>query len=501
MTDEQKPKRRVGRVVLRLLGVLLLCVVVLGGVLVYRAVTLPSRQIAAAPVPRLALDETAVAQRLADAVRIQTVSTPAGDAAGEKEAFTEFRSLLAKNYPRVHAQLSPQLINDCALVFRWEGANASAKPVLLMSHMDVVPGEVPFASRKWTHPPFGGVIADGYIWGRGTWDDKAGVIGILEAAELLLAENHKPARTTYFSFGCDEEVLGQRGAIKVVEAFEKQGVRFAWVLDEGFAVTHNLIPGLQGPATLIGLAEKGYFTIELSVDGAGGHSSTPPRETPIGILSNAIARLEQQQMPARMPRTMVQMFDALTPEMPFGQKIILANRWLFDPLITRSFLGSAATAASVRTTTAPTMMNAGVKENVLPQGASAIVNFRLRPGDTSADVLAHVDRVIADPRIKVKAVAPPTEASRESTIAGEGFQTLARTSRQIFPDAVVAPGLVLGATDSRFFERIADDVYRFMPIRIHAQDVVRFHGIDERISVEGHADGVRFYRQLLLNIR
>jgi carboxypeptidase PM20D1 len=502
MSDHSTERRpRTGRFILRALGLLGVALALLAAVLVFRALTMRSDQIAVTSTAPVALDAAALAERLAQAIRIKTISTPNGDAAGEAEAFSALRALFAQNYPRVHAALSPQLINNCALVYRWQGKDAAQKPVLLMAHMDVVPGEVPFAPRSWTHPPFAGVIADGFIWGRGAWDDKSGVLGLLEATELLLAENHTPQRTVYFMFGCDEEVLGRRGAVAAAESFEKQSIRFAWVLDEGFAVTHGMVPGVAPPAAMIGLGEKGYFSVELSVEGEGGHSSTPTRETPIGILGGAVARLERNQMPAGLPRVASQMFDALAPEMPFGPRLVLANRWLFEPLVARMLLNAPGTAATIRTTTAPTMFNAGIKENVLPQSATAVVNFRIRPGDTSADVLRHIDEVVKDKRVRVRPLAPPAEPSRESAVSAEGFRTIARSIREVFPEVLVAPGLVLGGTDSRHFDRVADDIYRFLPVRIRNEDLPRFHGIDERISVDGYADSVRFYRQLLMNIR
>ena len=499
--DSPRPRRR-RRLILRLIGVAILALAGLAGALVYRTVTLPGARLVAEPPAPSRFDKDALAARLSRAIQFRTVSTPAGDGPEEASQLEAFRAFLASAFPLTHARLERELVNGCSLVFRWPGTKPDLKPVLLMSHLDVVPGEVPFSGTKtWTHPPFAGTIADGFIWGRGAWDDKSGVLGLLEATEALIAEGHRPERTLYIHFGCDEEVNGRRGAVQAAALFATRGLRFAWVLDEGLTVTHGIVPGVRPPAALVGIAEKGYLTIELSVAGAGGHSSMPPAETPIGLVGGAVARLEARQMSPRMTKAAAQMFDALAPELPFLQRLVMANRWLFDPLLMRTFSRSAATAALVRTTTSPTVFQAGIKENVLPPAASALVNFRIRPGETIADVMRHVEATIGDPRITLRALPNPSEPSAESAITADGYATIARTIRQIFPDAVVAPGLMLAATDSRYFLALADDLYRFAPVRVGNTDLQRFHGVDERISVDGYADAVRFYRQLILNTR
>jgi carboxypeptidase PM20D1 len=369
-----------------------------------------------------------------------------------------------------------------------------------MGHMDVVPVEAG-TERAWSHPPFSGDLADGFIWGRGTLDDKCGVMAVFEAVELLLKQGFQPRATVYLAFGHDEEIGGEGGAGRIVEVLALRKIRLKYVLDEGLAITQGIVPGLEKPAALVGIAEKGSASIELSAEAVGGHSSMPPEQTAVGIVAAAVRVLERNPMTASLDGPAALLFDRLGPEMPFLTRLAIANRWLFGRLIIAELAGSPATNALVRTTTAATIFEGGVKENVLPARARAVVNFRIKPGDTIDGVLAHVRKTVADSRVTIKLLDPAgaRSASAVSRTTSAGFRTIERTIRQVSPGTLVAPSLVLGATDSRKFEVVADDVYRFLPYVLGPDDTRRVHGIDERISVESYRDCVRFYAQLLKN--
>src|SRR6185436_9509798 len=311
------------------------------------------------------------------------------------------RELLARSFPRVHAQLQHELVGEHSLVFTWPGRRPDLPPVLLMGHQDVVPVE---DERAWTKPPFAGLVEGGFIWGRGTLDDKQAVLGILEACEALLGEGFTPARTVYLAFGHDEEASGLRGARRIAERFAARGTRFAFVLDEGGFYTEGTRPGLTVPAALIGTAEKGYLSLELSAEGEPGHSSRPPQEMAIGILARALERLQAQPFPARLEGAPRDMLVTLAPRLPFGQRVALANLWLVSPVVTHGLTGEPSSAAMVRTTTALTIVEGGHKENVLPGRARAVVNFRLLPGDTTAGTIAHVRGIVDDERVKLRPV-------------------------------------------------------------------------------------------------
>ncbi len=309
----------------------------------------------------------------------------------------------------------------------------------------------------------------------------------------------QPRQTIFLAFGHDEEIGGQAGARQIAKLLASRQTHLEYVLDEGLAVTHGIVPGLREKAALIGIAEKGFMSVELAALAPGGHSSMPPPTTAVGMIARAVHSLEDHPMAASLDGPAALLFDRLGPEMPFLTKIAIANQWLLGRLIIRQLAASDATNALVRTTTAATMIEGGIKENVLPARARAVVNFRIKPGDTIDKVLAHVKRTIADPRVTVTILNPASarSASPVASTTSDAYRTIEQTIRQIFPGALVAPSLVLGATDSREYEHIADDVYRFLPTLIGPDDTKRIHGTDERITVESYQNCVRFYSQLL----
>lgn len=481
------------RVLLGLVGLLLL----LAAALVANMLRQGSRQVQVPALAKLDVDAAAVAESMALAVRARTVSGLL-DPAATVSALQTLREHLKTRYPLAHAQLQPELVGGHSLLFTWRGSDVKAAPIALMAHQDVVP-VAPGTETLWKKPPFDGVIEDGMVWGRGTLDDKSNVITQLEAVERLLKDGFKPRRTVYLVYGHDEEVGGREGAVKVVELLRQRGVRLDWVLDEGLAVTEGILPGVSQPLALIGLGEKGSVSLRLAATAPPGHSSTPPApgQSAIGMLSAALARLDQNPMPGGIQGAAAEMFAVVAPELPFGQRLAMSNLWLFRPLVERMLGKGGATNAMMRTTTALTIVNAGNKENVLPGRAEAVVNFRILPGDTSAAVLAHVKRVIADDRIEVTTLGTASEPSRLSSPDSDGYRVIERSVREVFPDAMVAPGLMIAASDARHFDAIAERSYRFMPVRFRPADLARPHGTDERIAVDQLLDMVRFYHRLL----
>ncbi|HEX6737443.1 MAG TPA: M20 family peptidase [Vicinamibacteria bacterium] len=463
-------------------------------VLLVKTARLTSRQLPASPLPPAGMDTNAAAERLAGALRFRTVSQPAADLDRAAE-FRGLREYLARSFPRVHSDLRLELVGD-SLLYEWPGRDPALAPVLLAAHLDVVPVD-PATVASWAHPPFAGRIADGYVWGRGAMDDKAAVVAIQEAVEGLLAEGHQPARTLFLAFGHDEEIGGHAGAETIAERLRARGVKLDYVLDEGMIVAEGILP-LPRPVALVGVAEKGSLSLELRVDSEGGHSSIPPPHTAIGILAAAVSRLEAHPVPGGLEGVARQTFEAIGPEMGLAGRLVFANLWLFQPLVERRLAARPNTDAVLRTTTAVTIIEGGVKENVLPARARAVVNFRLRPGDTIAAVTGHVRRVVNDPRVAVERYGETAwEASPVSSTDSRGFRLLAAAIRGVFPDVVVAPALVLGATDGRHYAKLTGDVYRFLPQRCSAEDLKRYHGTNERLSAEGHARGIAFYRELI----
>ncbi|TAE33488.1 MAG: M20/M25/M40 family metallo-hydrolase [Cytophagales bacterium] len=483
----------------KLLLTLAVALVLLLIVLLVNTFRLPSRQLTdVPPAPDLTgFPVDSAVGRLSAAIQCRTVSYT-DYSLTDTTQFDKFLSLIRVRFPRIHSQLKQETVNRYGLLYTWAGKNPALPPVLLMGHYDVVP-VIQGTERMWKRPPFAGLVEGGYVYGRGTLDDKTTVMGLLEAVEYLLGKGHQPERTIMLAFGQDEETLGKRGATATVALLEKRGIKPLMVMDEGGVVKTDGISGLNKPIALIGIGEKGYLSLELTVTGEGGHSSMPPRQTSIGVLAAALDKLEQNPFPARLDAGLSQMFSYLGPEMPLGQRLVFANQWLFGPVIQRILSGSNSGDATQRTTTAPTIINAGQKDNVLPIDASAVVNFRILPGETTKTVTQRVKEVIDDERVTVKTYGTFSDPSALSDPEAAPFVQLHRTIRAVFPEATVAPYLVLGGTDSRFYSKICPNVYRFMPVRMNDESLKMPHGTNERISVKDYTDMVKFYATLIQN--
>jgi carboxypeptidase PM20D1 len=475
----------------------LAAVLLLAAALLANTVRQGSRQVAVQPLPVLAVDNAAAAQSLAAAVQARTISgllDPEGTAA----EFAKLREHLRTRYPLVHARLALETFTEHTLVYIWKGRQPALPAVALMAHQDVVP-IAPGTEALWKLPPFAGQQREGFVYGRGTWDNKGNLIAQFEALERLLASGFAPDRTLMFVYGHDEEVGGSRGAQVVAKALAERGIRLHAVLDEGLVVTEGMLPGLKPPAALVGVAEKGSLSLQLTVQAAPGHSSLPPGpgQSAIGVLSAALARLDAQPLPGGITGVARQMFASLAPEMGGIQRLALSNLWLFAPVIEGMLAKGPSTNALLRTTTAITIVNAGNKENVLPGVAQAVVNLRLLPGDTAQAVAAWVQAQVADERVQIKPLGVGFEASRVSSDQAPLFLHIQQAVREVFPGAIVTPGLMLAATDGRHFEALADNVYRFTPVRAGPQDLSRFHGTNERLSVANLVEMIRFYHRLL----
>jgi carboxypeptidase PM20D1 len=481
----------------RILGLAAAAAALLAATMIVRTLSLTSRQIEVPPAETIAVDEGAAAARFAEILRLRTISHQQAEDF-EGGPFRALHAHLARTYPLVHRTLAREIVADYSLLYRWQGSDRTLEPIMFMSHLDVVPVE-PGTEDEWTHPPFAGVIADGYVWGRGALDNKASTTAPLEAIETLLADGFAPRRTIYLAFGHDEEIGGKRGAASIAALLEERGVRLAYTVDEGMAIIRGMAPGIEAPTAVIGVAEKGSVSLRLTARGRGGHSSAPPAETTLGILSRAVAALEANPMAAELDGAAGAMFDFLAPEMSFGLRLLFANRWVTEGLIVSRMEESAVSNAMLRTTTAPTIIHGGIKSNVLPSEAYAVVNFRILPGDTIESVLAHAREVIDDPAVTVEPGGDDVSAnpSPVSSVDGAGFDAISRSVREVFPGVLIAPGLLVAGTDTRHYLGITANGYRFIPWRLELEDVGRIHGTNERMAVTNYADIIRYYGQLI----
>ncbi len=467
-----------------------LMIVLLVALMVTRACWIESKQI---PVTAIQLPEVNKEKAVAGISGALKIPTLSAKGAFRSEVFLDLHRYLEEQFPLVHSKLQREVVGGFSLLYRWPGSDPDAQPILLMSHLDVVavPGD---EEPRWTHAPWSGDVADGYIWGRGALDVKCGVVSQLEAVEYLLGQEHTPKQDVYLAFGHDEEVGGSDGNLQIALKMRERGVRFRFVLDEGGVIVEGAMPGLNAPLALVAVAEKGYATIRLSVDVEPGHSSMPPAQTAVGILSAAVARLEQHPLPASLTGAFGLMLDAVAPEMEFKPRLLLANRDILSPVLLHKFSQTPTLNALARTTTAVTVIHGGQHEGSLPGHAEAFVNFRLLPGDSPEFVLDQTRKTVNDVRVECEFSkgAPPIPPSAISDHRSPDFLTLQRVIRQVFPTVVVAPGLAVVATDSRHYEAVADNIYRFLPMQLKVEDLQRIHGIDERISVENYQQMVQF---------
>ncbi len=440
-------------------------------------------------LPQISLDGDMAVERFAGAIRFRTISHD--DRSNfDADVFLAFHDYLQQAFPLVHDRADKTVINGYSLVFHLPGSDTSLKPVLFMGHMDVVPVD-DVTMAEWTHAPFAGTIADGIIWGRGTMDNKLSVMSFLEATEALLAEGYQPRRSLYLAFGHDEEVGGKDGAKAIAKYMKDRGIEFEFVLDEGGVVGEGLMQGVDRPVAIIGVAEKGYVNLRLRVDAPGGHSSQPPPQTALGIVSRAVVKVEDNPFPAQL--TFVkQTFDAVAPYSSSTNRLAMANAWLLAPVIKSRLLEDKRFAATMRTTTAATMASGSSKSNILPTRAEAIINFRIIPGETAESVRDRVAEIIDDERVNVTmeyAIDPSPVSPTDSA----GYELLARTIRGFDDDIVVAPYLVQGGTDARYFYSVSPNVYRFIMARATPDTIRQVHGIDEQIPVDDYLTAIRFY--------
>lgn len=490
------------RFFVRLTIITLLVILILAGVILLRteqarwkkSVFVQKKE----PIPLA--DKYEYANRLGKALTFKTISYQETEK-NNWEEYKNFIKYLEETFPQVHLTLKRDIVNEHSLLFTWEGKNPTLSPALFLAHYDVVPVEQG-TENDWKYPPFDGRVSEGYIWGRGALDVKCGVIGILEAVNYWIQQGYQPERTLLFAFGHDEEVGGRNGAKKIAELLKERGISPEFSLDEGMAVNEGIVPGIEGPVALIGVAEKGYLSLELSVTTQGGHSSTPPVETSIGLLSSAICRIEQNPMPAKLAGPIRWMFEDLSPYMNFPMRMVCSNLWLFDKVLTRVFATIPSANSALRTTFAPTLFHAGEKENVLPTNARAVVNIRMLPGDTTEKVISYVRKVINNKKIEIKQFSPEKndEASPVSDRKGEGYKSIVNTIREVWGDIPIASALTLGGTDSVNYVGVVKNLYRFQPLKFTKDDLELIHATNERLHVDNYVKSIEFYICLIRNV-
>ncbi len=448
--------------------------------------------LAAAP----SVDVQQAATHLAEMLRFKTV-WPGVEGPAPTAELKAMREYLAKTYPLVHQKFAVEQIGE-SLLFKWEPKTPSRqKPMMFMSHMDVVPIE-PGTEGKWEHPPFAGVIADGKVYGRGAIDTKGTLCAQLEAIESLLAAGAEPTRPIYLAYGADEEVLGQTGAARIAKTLEDRGVQVDFIIDEGTPVIDGKGVGIAKDAAIVGLSEKGFISVELTATGPAGHSSIPLPDTAIEVLTRVIGNIQDNKPSPRMTEPVREMLKALAREMPLAKRLALQAGVVGEWLFMRDLDKRPTTAAMIRSISTPTIINGGIKDNVVPGTATAVVNFRTLPGESVDDTLERVKEAIGDAKVTIKVIENAHPASAVSSATSAGFMAMSAGVRAAFGDDVtMVPTIAIGATDARYYEKVAKDAYRFSPFKLTNEDIGSIHASNEKLSIENLGGAIRFYQTVL----
>ncbi|MDQ0464742.1 carboxypeptidase PM20D1 [Caulobacter ginsengisoli] len=439
-----------------------------------------------------AIDQAKAAQHLAEAVRIQTISHQLVTD-NDYSQWDRLHAWLQATYPAAHTAMAREILPNKALIYTWQGSDASLAPIILMAHQDVVP-VTPGTEKDWKHAPFSGDIADGAVWGRGSVDDKGSLVTMFEALDALAASGFKPRRTVIIVSGQDEEA-GGTGAAAAAALLKARGVKAAWALDEGQATVKDY-PLTGKPVALIGIAEKGYATLVVTAPAKGGHSSAPPKVTGVTTLAQAVLKIAGNPFPLKFKGPGADSIRALAPQASLMTRIVVANTWLFGGALKAQIAQSPAGASSLHTTIAPTMLKGSPKENVLPQDASAWINYRIAPGDSSADIMARARGATKGLNVTFRWDKPPREPSPVSSTSSDGWKIIAALASD-GGTTPVAPGLVTAGTDSRSMSIVTPDVYRYQPLLASLTDFEMIHGTNEKMTLENLGRMTKFYAVLI----
>ncbi|RWS22276.1 putative carboxypeptidase PM20D1-like protein, partial [Leptotrombidium deliense] len=442
----------------------------------------------------------ALYKRFADAIRFKTITKAQRDY--DTNELLSYHAFLEKSFPVIHSSplVKKQIINKYSLLYLVKGNDTSLRPYMLCSHLDVVPVE----REKWIVDPFSGTIKDGYLYGRGTMDVKQTLMAAMESLEFLLSKGFKPKRSFFLAFGHDEEGNGVDGAAEMSKVLQKSlnGVELEFLLDEGSPILNGSIKGVDQLVAMVSVTEKGYVTIKLEVNGSPGHSSLAPRETAIVTLANALTKFHSKAFPSFLGYGVEKdMLESVAPYASFPYKLVLSNLWLFGQLVSYVLSLNPVSNSFIRTSTAVTMVNGGIKPNVLPSSAYAIINHRIHPSQSVREVISFVKKLINDDRIAISLHEGAFEPHPVSPFTDDsfGYQVIKRSIRETFPKTAVVPGILVASTDTKWYLSLTKSVYRFCPTILRPNEFQMYHGHNERISLKNYLQTVNFYHHLMLN--
>ena len=409
----------------------------------------------------------------------------------EVDKFLGFHKVLEELFPLVHQNLEKTEI-DGNLLFYWKG-KSSEKPILLMSHQDVVPAE-----GEWKHEPFSGDIADGKVWRRGAADTKCSVMAFFEAVEELLKEGYTPPVDVYLASSCTEEWAGD-GAPTIVNELKRRGVELFLVCDEGGCIITDPIGGVNGNFAMVGVFEKGKADVKFTAHSTGGHASAPTKNTPIARLASFVDDVEKHSpFKKKLMPEVAAMFTTLAPyASSFGMRLLLGNIWLFKPLIVAVLPAvSAQAGAMLRTTIAFTTQSGSDAYNVIPQEATLGANMRFIPHQGEKESLEIIENLAKKHGLDTE-IVHSNDYTEPVDINGEAFKLVEKVIDETFPGLASSPYVMTGATDAQFYQPICKNCIRFAPVIYGPDQMKGMHGVNECIEYNCLPGAVRFYKNLI----
>ena len=409
------------------------------------------------------------------------------------KVFDEYIKKTKELYPLVFKTCEGTITKERAIKIKLKG-ESSDKPSVLIAHYDVVP-----VTPGWKHDPFLGEVVDGYLYGRGAVDTKLTMACALSALEKAIEGGYSPKNDLYLCFGSNEEINSD-SQLKIVEELKREGIKPAFVFDEGGGIMNGAFPGVKKDTAFLGMVEKGFLNVKLSIDTNGGHSSTPRKNGPIIRMSKALARIEKHPMKPNITPTVKELLRIMGMNTIFPLKIVFANMWLFKGLVKKLFANlSADTRALLTSTFAFTIINGGNQTNVIPNHVEANINIRIAPFNTAEEIVKHIRKVVKDKDIVIT-YDNVNKMYPECSFKTEGYNLVKDTIIETYDDTIVSPFIMLGGTDGRHYNEICDCVIRFTPAKLSKEERAGVHGLDEKIKVESLEKCLEFYQRLLEKI-
>lgn len=471
------------------LWIILVVIMVLVGIVLLRTVMLKPTE---AKFAKVTLDESersaTYGKQLAKMVQKETISSRFEE---DRTKFYEFHNVLEELFPNVHKTCEKHVFNG-SLLYKWSG-KSSEKPILLMSHQDVVE-----AGGAWEHEPFSGDIDEtGRVWGRGTVDTKGSLFCIFTAIEELIKEGYQPEVDVYIGSSCTEEWSGE-GAPATVRYLKENGIELALVLDEGGMIIEEPIGGVKGTYGMVGVVEKGYGDVKFTARGSGGHASAPKKNTPLVRLGKFMAEVEKHSpFVCEFSPTLEEMFRRCAPNMDFGMKLIFANMWLFKPLLKKllPFINAAA-GAMLHTTLAFTMAKGSDGLNVLPQEAYVTGNMRFIHHQPNRESIEAVSKIAKKYDIETEVIYQD-EPCPIVDFCSDAFRLVEETAKEIYSGIGICPYIMTGGTDAKYYKEVSQNCIRFAPLYIDGQQYGSIHGLNENIYQGTLPMGVDFYKSVI----